>query len=56
VNGREEGKREEKEEPEDVEPVEGGAFSIEHFGLWGSEGQSSMELGEESARSRGQGG
>jgi hypothetical protein len=33
VNGREEGESEEKEEPEDVEPVEGGAFAVEHFGL-----------------------
>ena len=33
VNGREKGEGEEEEEPEDVEPVEGGAFAIEHFGL-----------------------
>jgi hypothetical protein len=32
VNGRKEGESEEKKEPEDVEPVEGGAFAIEHFG------------------------
>ena len=33
VNGRQEGESEEEEEPEDVEPVEGCAFAIEHFGL-----------------------
>ena len=37
VDGREEGESEEKEEPEDVEPVEGGAFAIEHFGFGDSE-------------------
>ena len=33
VNGRKEGESEEEKEPEDIEPIEGGAFAIEHFGL-----------------------
>jgi hypothetical protein len=37
VDGRKEGEGQEEEEPEDVEPVEGGAFAIEHF-EWGLRG------------------
>jgi hypothetical protein len=33
VNGWKKSEGEEKKEPENVEPVEGGAFAIEHFGL-----------------------
>jgi hypothetical protein len=33
VNGRKEGESEEEKEPEDIEPIEGGALAIEHFGL-----------------------
>jgi len=33
MNRRKERESEKEKEPEDVEPVEGGAFAIEHFGL-----------------------